>query len=149
MPGVPCGDRGNWDRESLRDRSHVCFAKKAYVRLNLELFRPCRSTNSIASKRWLLWNKWALLSRQKKTRILISKTAMVGCYKLWLYANASCDEHAIYCRSAMIEMTCHVNHFLSNDIISLESRPLNFRVFIQAYSLRPQTYLRSLTRVLN
>ena len=26
-----------------------------------------------------------------------------------------------------------------NDVISLESRPLNFRVFIHAYSLRPQT----------
>ena len=25
------------------------------------------------------------------------------------------------------------------DVISLESRPLNFRVFIHAYSLRPQT----------
>ena len=30
-----------------------------------------------------------------------------------------------------------------NDVISLESRPLNFRVFIHAYSLRPQTYFRS------
>ena len=29
MPGVPCRDRGNWDKESLRDRSHACFAKKA------------------------------------------------------------------------------------------------------------------------
>ena len=29
VPGVPCGDRGNWDYESLRDRSHACFAKKA------------------------------------------------------------------------------------------------------------------------
>ena len=38
MPGVPCGDRGNWDYESLRDRSHACFAKKAEERLNLELF---------------------------------------------------------------------------------------------------------------
>ena len=26
-----------------------------------------------------------------------------------------------------------------NDVISLESRPLNFRAFIHAYSLRPQT----------
>ena len=31
----------------------------------------------------------------KKIRILISKIAMVGCCKL-LYANESCDEHAIY-----------------------------------------------------
>ena len=39
MPGVPCGDRRNWDYESLHDRSHACFAKKAEERLNLELFR--------------------------------------------------------------------------------------------------------------
>ena len=32
----------------------------------------------------------------KKRRILISKIAMVGCCKLELYANESCDEHAIY-----------------------------------------------------
>ena len=37
-----------------------------------------------------------------------------------------------------------------NDIIFLESRLLNFRLFIHAYSLRPQRYFRSsLTRVLN
>ena len=36
-----------------------------------------------------------------------------------------------------------------NDAISQESRDLNFRVFIYAYSLRAQTYFRSsLTRVL-
>ena len=33
---------------------------------------------------------------------------MVGCGNLSLYANESCDEHAIYFR---IEMACHVNHF--------------------------------------
>ena len=41
----------------------------------------------------------------KKRGILISKTSMVGCCKLSLYENGSCDEHA------MIEMMCHVNHF--------------------------------------
>ena len=43
--------------------------------------------------------------------------------------------------SAMIEMTCYVNSFLisGNDVISLESRTLNFCVFIHTYSLRPQT----------
>ena len=33
-----------------------------------------------------------------KIRILISKTAMVGCCKLSLYANGSYNEHAIYFR---------------------------------------------------
>ena len=55
--------------------------------------------------------------------------------------------------SAMIEMTRHVliTFLISgNDVISLESRPLNFRVIIHAYSLRPQKYFRlSLSRVLN
>ena len=27
MSGVPCGDRGNWDYESQRDRSHACLGK--------------------------------------------------------------------------------------------------------------------------
>ena len=35
---------------------------------------------------------------EKKIRILISKTEMVGCCKLLLYANGSCDEHAVYFR---------------------------------------------------
>ena len=33
-----------------------------------------------------------------KKRMLISKTAMVGCCKLSLYANGSCDELAVYFR---------------------------------------------------
>ena len=54
---------------------------------------------------------------------------MVGCFSL--YANEFCDEHAIY-------------------LISLESRSLNFRVFIHMYSLLPQKYFwLSLTRVLS
>ena len=32
----------------------------------------------------------------RKIRILISKTEIVGCCKLLLYANASCEEHAVY-----------------------------------------------------
>ena len=34
-----------------------------------------------------------LIGRKKKIRILIRKTAMVGCYKRSLYANGSSDEH--------------------------------------------------------
>ena len=33
---------------------------------------------------------------KKKIGILISKTAMAGCWKLSLYTNWSCDEHAVY-----------------------------------------------------
>ena len=83
---------------------------------------------------------------EKKIRIWISKIAMVGC-KLSLYANESWDEHANYFRRWLKRRAMQIS---GNDVISLESRPLNFRVFIHAYSLRPQTYFRSsLTRVLN
>ena len=41
-------------------------------------------------------------------------------------------------------MTRDVNQvFFGNDVISLQSSPLDFRVFIHVYSLRPQTYFRS------
>ena len=33
---------------------------------------------------------------EKKIRILISKTEMVGCCKLLLYAIGSCDQNAVY-----------------------------------------------------
>ena len=33
-----------------------------------------------------------------KNKNLIAKVAIVGCCKLSLYANGSCDEHAIYFR---------------------------------------------------
>ena len=42
-------------------------------------------------------------------RILISKTAMVGCCKLLLYSMGLVMIMDLF--SAMIEMTCHVNHF--------------------------------------
>ena len=38
MPGVPCRDRENWDKESLRDRSHACFAKKAIGKIKFRAF---------------------------------------------------------------------------------------------------------------
>ena len=39
-----------------------------------------------------------LSGQKKKMSILISKIAMAECCKLSLYANRSCDEHAIYFR---------------------------------------------------
>ena len=58
-------------------------------------------THSFVDKVW----EYPKFKWSKKKRILISKIVMVGCCKLSLYANETCDEHAIY------EMTCHVNHF--------------------------------------
>ena len=68
--------------------------------------------------------------QKKKIRILFSKTAMVECFKLSLYANESCDEDAIYFRRRL-KWRAMLNTFLisGNDVISLKSRPVNFRVF--------------------
>ena len=67
----------------------------------------------------------------------------------WLgVVNFHCMGWACDLFSLMIEKACYVNHFF--DIWQWWSRPLNFRVFIHVYSLRPQTYFwLSLTRVLN
>ena len=77
----------------------------------------------------------------EKIRILISKTAVVGCSKLSLYSDGSCDEHAFYFWRWLKWLAMWITFLIfGNDVISLESRPLNFRVFIHAYSLWPQTY---------
>ena len=46
----------------------------------------------------------------KKIGILIGKIAMIGCCKLSLYGNDSCDEHAIYFRRGENDVP-YVNHF--------------------------------------
>ena len=74
------------------------FCEESLGKIKFRAFPKRVGPRILASKRWLLWNKWTLLSGRKKIRILISKIAMVGCCKLSLYANESCDEHAIYFR---------------------------------------------------
>ena len=86
VPGVPSGDRGNWEKESLRDRSHACFAKKAYEIFNLEPFRNVSVHEFYCIKVLITLEQvntteW---SKQKKKNL---KTAMVECCKLSLYAN--------------------------------------------------------------
>ena len=83
----------------MGDRSKACFAKKALERLNLELFRNMSvhefyRLKALITLEQVNTTEWS----KKKIRILISKIAMVGCCKLSLYANESCDEHAIYFR---------------------------------------------------
>lgn len=49
---------------------------------------------------------------KKRRRIVMGKFwwggKLIGCCKLSLYANKSCDEHAVFL--AMIEMMLHVHH---------------------------------------
>ena len=95
MPGVPCGDRGKWDQESVHDRSHACSAKKAYERLNLELFRNVSVhefylLKALIALEQVNTTEWSEKKKKKNLNLnlmLISKIAMVGCGKLSRYAN--------------------------------------------------------------
>ena len=82
------------------------------------------STNSIAWKRWMLWNKSIL---QWKFRWWGYK--LVGCCKLSFYANESCRLFL-----AMIEMTRHV-HRVFGLWQWCNFSGIVFRVFIHAYSI--------------
>ena len=83
--------------------------------------------------------------KKKKKNLIISKTSIVSVVNFH-----NCMQMSVL---AMFEMTHHVliTFFISgNDVISLDSRPLNFCVIIQAYSLRLQMCFRLLlTHVLN
>ena len=81
---------------------------------------------------------------EKKKRILISKTLMVGltgrvvvcCMQMSLVMSLR-----FFCRRWLKWRAMQITFFIfGNDVISLQSRPLDFRVFIHVYSLRPQTY---------
>ena len=62
-------------------------AKKAQERLNLELFRNVSVHEFYRLKALITLEQVNTTEWSKKIRILISKTAMVGCCKLSLYAN--------------------------------------------------------------
>ena len=79
-----------------------CVIEAAHVweRFNLELFRNVSVHEFYRLKALIILEQvntteW---SKKKNIRIVIGKIAMFRCCKLSLYANISCDEHAIYFR---------------------------------------------------
>ena len=81
--------------------------------------RTGQSTNSIALKRWLLLEQVDTSVVEKR------KVFMIGCWKLMLYANESCDEHAVYVGPWVKWCAIFIRFLISgNDVISPESRPL-------------------------
>ena len=138
VPGFPSGDRGSWEKESLPDRSHACFAKKAYERWKIK-FRafPKRvgpRILSLESVDYFGTSEHCWVAGKKK--ILISKTAMVGCCKLSLYANG---------------LVMSMRFIFGNNAPWKSLFDLwQWCNFSGIEALRPQTYFpSSLTRVLN
>ena len=77
------------------------FCEESLGKINkcdLELFRNGSVHEFYRLKALITLEQVNTTEWSKKIRILISKIAMVGCGKLSLYANESCDEHAIYFR---------------------------------------------------
>ena len=83
---------------------------------------------------------WAV---EKKRRILISKTSMVGCWKLSFYANESCDEHGIYFWRWLKWRALKITFLISgNYVISLESRPSEFScIYTRVYPSTADVFL--------
>ena len=79
------------------EATHV-LRRKLKKKLNLELFRNLSVHEFCHFKVLITLEQVSTAEWLKKRTILISKTAMVGCCKLSLYANESCDEHAVYFR---------------------------------------------------
>ena len=79
------------------------FSEESLGKINFKLFRnvsvhefyPLKALIALEQVNTTDTTEW---SKKKIIRILISKTEMVGCCKLLLYANGSCNEHAVYFR---------------------------------------------------
>ena len=95
FPGLPCRDRGNWEQESLRDRSQACFAKSSaiqsfsgkglvheFYRLNVLIITLEQVNTSVVGKK----------------NNLNQQNFYGQCCKFSLYAIESRDEHAVYFR---------------------------------------------------
>ena len=128
VPGVTSGDRGNWGWKLLPVTT-PCSILWRKLRKDLcrdvEFSGTGRSTNSIAWKRWLLWNKWML---HWKLRWRSHK--LVGRCKLSLYENESCDEHAVYFWRWLKWRAMFITFLLSSNDLYLYKR-----IFWRKYSL--------------
>ena len=84
-----------------------------------------RSTNSIAWKRWLLWNKWIL-----HWKLRWRGYKLIGRYKLSWYENESCGELAIYFWQWLKRRAMFITFLLSSNDLYLYTR-----IFWRKYSL--------------
>ena len=116
------------DRNCYLSQHHALFSKESLGKIDAEMLSfpgTGRSTNSIAWKRWLLWNKWML---QWKLRWWDYK--LVGRCKLSLYENESCDEHAVNFWRWLKWRAMFITFLLSSNDLYLHTR-----IFWRKYSL--------------
>ena len=116
------------DGNCYLSQRHALFCNESLGKIDAEMLSfpgTGRSTNSIAWKRWLLWNKWML---QWKLRWWGYK--LVGRCKLSLYDNESCDEHAVNFWRWLKWRAMFITFLLSSNDLYLHTR-----IFLRKYSL--------------
>ena len=74
------------------------FPKSCCLRASVSLVSLKSSQLSRRIRVEMLASQFKFRAFPNRVSLLRSKTAMVGCCKLSLYANESCDKHAIYFR---------------------------------------------------
>ena len=115
MPGVPCetvktGSKNRWVKEAthvLRRKLGKIEFLELFQKLSVHEFYRLKELITLVQVNTTEWSK-------KKIRIFFSKTAMVGCCKLSLNANVSCDEHLveIYLHSHLVSLVFLNSNFI-------------------------------------
>ena len=140
LPDVPSGDHRDKNRA-------VTFAMHGLWRkLRKDKCERCRAFPELVGPRILLLESVDYFGTcqyfsGRKRRILMSKTSiwgkLVGSPKLPLYVNESCD--AVYFRRWLKSRAMFITFLLSsNGVISFESRPLIFVLFMRNQSIQEQ-----------
>ena len=116
MPGVPCetvktGSKNRWVKEAthvLRRKLGKIEFLELFQKLSVHEFYRLKELITLVQVNTTEWSK------KKKRRIFFSKTAMVGCCKLSLNANVSCDEHLveIYLHSHLVSLVFLNSNFI-------------------------------------
>ena len=128
------------DGNCYLSQRHTLFCKQNLGKIDAEMLSfpgTGRSTNSIAWKRWLLWNRWML---HWKLRWWGYK--LVGRCKLSLYENESCDEHAVYFWRWLKWRAMFITFLLSSNDLYLYTH-----IFWRKYSLNILNLLNFLKNI--
>ena len=128
------------DGNCYLSQRHALFCKQSLGKIDAEMLSfpgTGRSTNSVAWKRWLLWNRWML---QWKLRWWGYK--LVGRCKLSWYENESCDEHAVYFWRWLKWRAMFITFLLSSNDLYLYTH-----IFWRKYSLNILNLLNFLKNI--
>ena len=135
MPGFPSGDRVKLGIRIVVWPTPRMFCEESWGKIKFRAFpeRVCPRILSLGSVDYFGTSEH-FSGQKKKKKNLNWQNFDLECCKLAFHANDPSEEHAVYFRRWLKWRALFSSRFLSLAIISLESRPLNFRLIIRAYS---------------